>query len=362
VHPVLGRKRLLAPYLAMWVLVGGLLAAMLVALAGLRWPPALAASLPLAFVYAFVCLSAWYVSRGMPLDTTTAPRVVASALAAAVLSSIGWLVIARTWVGTLVGRGWIRPGRDDAGLEALIFGLGVVLYLLSLAVSYLLGTVEAAQETERRALHVQVLAREAELRALRAQIDPHFLFNSLQSISALTAADPGAARRMCLLLAEFLRESLALGSLDRITLARELKLVEGFLAVERVRFGERLTVSVDAGGAGECLVPLLLLQPLVENAVTHGIAHVLDGGTIRVTAARREGDLTLIVENPCDPARPRGRGAGVGVANVRARLAAVHGEEARLAASEQDGRWRVTLVLPAETAAIEETVRETVEQ
>ena len=351
-HPVLGRKRLLAPYLALWVLVGGLLAAMLVALAGLRWPPALGVSLPLAFVYAFVCLSAWYVSRGMPLATTTAPRVVATALAAAILSSIGWLVIGRTWVGALLSRGWIRPGRDEApGLEALIFGLGVVLYLLSLAVSYLLGTVEAAQEVERRALRVQVLAREAELRALRAQIDPHFLFNSLQSISALTGVDPAAARRMCLLLAEFLRESLALGSLDRISLSRELKLVEGFLAVERVRFGQRLAVDVDAGEAGECLVPPLLLQPLVENAVTHGIAHVLDGGTFRVSASRTEAELTVVVENPCDPARPRGRGAGVGVANVRARLAAVHGDEARLAASEQDGRWRVLVVLPAETAA-----------
>ena len=359
-HPVLGRKRLLAPYLAMWVLVGGLLAAMLVALAGLRWPPALAASLPLAFVYAFVCLSAWYVSRGMPLATTTAARVVASALAAAILSSIGWLVIARTWVGTLVSRGWIRPDRTDApGLEALIFGLGVVLYLLSLAVSYLLGTVEAAQEAERRALRVQVFAREAELRALRAQIDPHFLFNSLQSISALTGVDPAAARRMCLLLAEFLRESLALGSLDRITLARELKLVQGFLAVERVRFGERLAVDVDAGGAGACLVPPLLLQPLVENAVTHGIAHVLDGGTIRVTASRTDAELTVVVENPCDPARPRGRGAGVGLANVRARLAAVHGDDASLTPSEQDGRWRVMLVLPADIAAapvVQETV------
>jgi sensor histidine kinase YesM len=360
VHPVLGRRRLLAPYLAMWVLVGGLLAAMLVALAGLRWPPALTAALPLAFVYAFVCLSAWYVSRGMPLATTTAPRVVTSALAAAVLSSIGWLLIARTWVGTLVSRGWIRPGRDDApGLEPLMFGLGFVLYLLSLAVSYLLGTVEAAQEAERRALRVQVLAREAELRALRAQIDPHFLFNSLQSISALTGVDPAAARRMCLLLAEFLRESLALGSLDRITLARELKLVQGFLAVEQVRFGERLAVDVDAGGAGECLVPPLLLQPLVENAVTHGIAHVLDGGTIRVIASRTDAELTVVVENPCDPARPRGRGAGVGLANVRARLAAVHGDDASLTPSEQDGRWRVMLVLPADIAAaplVQETV------
>ena len=93
---------------------------------------------------------------------------------------------------------------------------------------------------------VQVLAREAELRSLRAQLDPHFLFNCLHSISALTTADPPAARRMCLLLAEFLRETLALGAERRITIARELKLVDRFLSVERIRFGDRLDVDLSA--------------------------------------------------------------------------------------------------------------------
>jgi LytS/YehU family sensor histidine kinase len=239
-------------------------------------------------------------------------------------------------------------GSGAAGLDALVFSLGVLLYLLSLAVSYLLAGFEELRETERRRLQLQVLSREAELRSLRAQIDPHFLFNSLHSISALTGSDPAAARRMCLLLADFLRDSLALGGEERITLERELALVERFLAIERVRFGSRLQVEIDGRDAARCLVPPLLLQPIVENAVTHGIAHVLDGGTIRVAAAQRARRLTILVENPCDADRPRGRGAGVGLANVRARLGALHGADARVDATEQNGLWRVELTMPVE--------------
>ena len=147
----------------------------------------------------------------------------------------------------LARRGWLSmPSRGFAGVDTLLLGFGLLLYLLSLAVSYLLAAFELSREAERRALRGQVLAREAELRLLRAQIDPHFLFNSLHSISALTGSDPAAARRMCLLLADFLRESLVLGAQDRITLDRELGLVERFLAVERVRFGDRLAGDITA--------------------------------------------------------------------------------------------------------------------
>jgi LytS/YehU family sensor histidine kinase len=288
----------------------------------------------------------------MPLVGTGAPRILATAMTAAILSGIGWLLVARAWMSALLARGWVRSNGGEApGLAALVFGLGVLLYLLAIAISYVLAVFEERRENERRALQVQVSAREAELRSLRAQIDPHFLFNSLHSISALTATDPGAARRMCLLLAEFLRESLSLGSENRIPLDRELKLVERFLAVEQVRFGPRLTVEITAGEAGGCLVPPLLLQPLVENAVTHGIAHMLEGGNLRVAASRTEQRLTVVIENPCDPDRPRGRGTGVGLTNVRARLDALHGHEARMHVRETDGLWRVELIMPIEGVA-----------
>jgi LytS/YehU family sensor histidine kinase len=207
---------------------------------------------------------------------------------------------------------------------------------------------ESSREAERRALQFEIASREAELRALRAQLHPHFLFNSLNSINALIAARPEEARRLCVRLADFLRRSLALGAREAIPLAEELDLALQLLAIEKTRFGERLCHELGVeDDARACPVPPLLLQPLVENAVTHGIAHVLEGGTIRVAASRGARRLTILVENPCDADRPRGRGAGVGIANVRARLGALHGTEARLDATEQNGLWRVELTMPA---------------
>jgi len=346
-HPILARSGRLALYFALWIAIGVLLAVLLSVQVGLHWPQATLLALPLATLYAFVCLSAWYVSRGMPLAATGAIQIVATALTASSIASAMWVLAARLWADWLAQRGILPPLERAAGAYALLSALGLLLYLLSLSISYLAAIFERTRETERRELQVQVLAREAELRMLRAQIDPHFLFNCLHSISALTASNAGAARQMCVLLADFLRESLAVGVEDRITLARELGLVSRFLAVERVRFGERLKDAIEVTAeARSCLVPPLLLQPLVENAVTHGIAHLLDGGTVHVSAMRVGGRLEVAVENACDPDRPRRGGGGVGLANVQARLTALHGTDARFSAGEAGGVWRVEMIMP----------------
>jgi LytS/YehU family sensor histidine kinase len=137
--------------------------------------------------------------------------------------------------------------------------------------------VGASQAAERRALQFEISSREAELRALRAQIHPHFLFNSLNSINALIAARPEEARKLCVRLGDFLRASLTLGPREAIPLSQELALAEQLLSIEKVRFGERLSHTTRADDdARACTVPPLLLQPLVENAVTHGIAQRID--------------------------------------------------------------------------------------
>ena len=111
---------------------------------------------------------------------------------------------------------------------------------------------------------------------------------------------------MTILLGDFLRESLSLGAAERIPLARELALAQKYLEIERVRLGDRLQVAIDGGDAGDCLVPPLLLQPIVENAVTHGVAHVLEGGTVHGhVRAAPPSRLTIVVENPADADRPR---------------------------------------------------------
>lgn len=347
-HPILGRPRRLAAYIAIWIPLGVLLAGLLAAQGALGWGDALLVAVPLSIAYAFLSLSAWYVTGGSPVDRVGPVRVAATAVTSAFLSSAVWLLLARGWMGLIVS----MTGRADVAGSFRIgaptfFAFGFLLYLLAMAVSYLAAGFAVSRTAERRGLELQVLAREAELRALRSQIDPHFLFNSLQSISALTTIDAAAARRMCLLLADFLRDTLALGSRQQIPLSSELALVRRFLAVEQVRFGDRLTVDVEAAPeTADHGVPPLLLQPLVENAVTHGVAHMLEGGTVRIRAVTQANTVVITVENPCDPHRPAGRGTGLGLRNVRQRLQSVYADEGLLKTEESDGRFMVRLELP----------------
>jgi hypothetical protein len=351
-HPILARPGRLAAYIAIWVPLGGLLAGLLALQGMFGWIDAVLVAVPLSISYGFLCLSAWYVTGGSPVERAGGLRVGVTAIAASFLSSALWLLMARVWLALIASLG--DRGEITAGFRAAaptLFAFGFLLYLLAMAVSYLAAAFAVSRDAERRGLELQVLAREAELRALRAQLDPHFLFNSLQSISALTTVEPAAARRMCLLLAEFLRETLALGARDRISLSSELALVRKFLSVEQVRFGERLQVDIDAGAAGEEAVPPLLLQPLAENAVTHGVAHLLEGGTVRIRAERRVAALVITVDNPSDRDRPAGRGTGLGLRNVRERLASAYGADAFLTAEERDGRFVVKVEIPMPDAA-----------
>lgn len=233
---------------------------------------------------------------------------------------------------------------------ALMCGLGVILYGLMALAYYLAIELERVRQSERRELEARVMAQDAELRMLRTQIDPHFLFNSLNSISALTSINPAGARAMTLRLADFFRHSLGLEAHRKVTLDAEVALARHFLAIEQVRFGERLALALQVSPeAGACLLPPMILQPLVENAVKHGIGNLTEGGTVRIVAARAGSQLRLAVENDIDADLPAAPGSGIGLANVRQRLAAAYDAEATVHWSRRDGLFRVELTLPAET-------------
>jgi len=304
---------------------------------------------PLTLVFASMCLSAWWVCRANPLTTTPVSRLAGSTAGAAVQAGAVWVGLAALWAAFLSARLHVGPDRAGIGRDlVVVFAAGVVLYGQSIVAHYFLLAFEGARDSERRVMASQVNAREAELRALRAQLDPHFLFNSLNSISALTGPDPEAARRMCQLLGDFLRSSLALGARDRVAFAEELALAERYLAIEQVRFGARLAVEKQIEpGAERCLVPPLLIQPLIENAVKHGVADRVEGGTVRIAARRHGPALEIAIENPRDPEAPPRRGGGLGLENVRRRLVALDPRGAGLEAVREPERFRVLLRLPA---------------
>lgn len=295
--------------------------------------------------------AAIFSCRTAPLSRTPVWRVLLIHITAAVVLTTFWIV-----VGSIVARqmdaisGWAGTYNEFQRKTVLLYTSGEFYYLLSVAVQYALIAQKASQEAQERATESSVRAREAELSALKAQINPHFLYNSLNSISALTSIDPARAREMCVSLADFLRLTLGMGEKEVIPLKEELELLEKYCAIEKVRFGERLTVKEEIQEeARECLLPPLLLQPLFENAVVHGIAQMPEGGWIRVKAARNGGRMSLAVENSWDPEAGSSRKNGVGLKNVQRRLEARYGKDAQLQASAEDEVFRVDLSFPAET-------------
>ena len=317
------------------------------------WSTALALAIPMQVFYAFIALSALWVCRRNPIRDGAVWAAVGAQFIAALQAAAVWVALG-AFASAAIARWLYAPLPREATFRdlGLLFAAGIPLYFLSASAHYLYLAIEASHAAERRILETQVTAREAELRALRAQLNPHFLFNSLNSINALVGADPEGARRMCEGLGDFLRRTLVLGARDSVTLGEELALVERYLGIEQVRFGERLRVDrAVAADATACRVPPLLLQPLVENAVKHGIQDCLEGGTIRIAAHREGALLRVVVENPVDPDAPSRRGEGVGLENVKRRLEVFGARDAQLVATRTDDRFRITLTLPAHTDA-----------
>src|SRR5215468_4886421 len=333
-----------------WVGVAVVLIPALATLGDLSWINSTALGVPLALFSLFIPLAAGFVCKFTPLDRSVLWRTVLTHVMAAQVLSFLWTLIAGPFARAL---SYIPQFRGlDKQFSAdlwIVYVTGSLVYLMSIAFHYVVIAQEAARAVELRAVQTSMLARDAELRALRAQINPHFLFNSLNSISALTSIDPARAREMCLLLSDFLRLTLGMGEKHVIRFSEELDLLEKFMAIEKVRFGERLHMEENIQEeAKRCQIPALLLQPLLENAVSHGIASMADGGQIRLQAQVQDGRLGIVVENDRDDEAPPRRKSGVGLKNVRSRLEARYGKDATFRIEPSEERFRVSMTLPAE--------------
>ena len=373
-HPLFKRSRL-GLYLLGWIPVAAILVFLTKPGATLSLLESSIVVFPLCLVYAFMCLSAWYVAKSGPtrqaVDATApevgrqrewskfpdialrAPliRLTTRNAAATLLVSFLWVGLARVWVA-LLSRAPAFPNLDQrfAPHLGLLFGTGIVIYALAIARCYVILSLEATREAEARVLESNILARDAELKALKAQINPHFLFNSLNSISALTSIDAARARDMCVLLGDFLRLTLGLGEKTSVRFSEELDLLQKYMTIEKVRFGARLTMLEEIEeDSKSCLLPPLLLQPLVENAVKHGIACLPEGGHVRLAAQRQNGRLAILVENSWDPDSPPRRSGGLGLKNVQMRLEARYGKDASLRVNNEGELFQVSLSLPAES-------------
>ncbi|MBS0374589.1 MAG: histidine kinase [Proteobacteria bacterium] len=238
-----------------------------------------------------------------------------------------------------------------AVLRALVIAANWASVYLAWCTLYLaVLAVRARQLAEARTLELARALQAAELRFLKSQLNPHFLFNALNAVRALIAEEPVRAQGAVTQLARILRYALSSGQHDLVTFDQELAITEDYLGLEALRLDDRLTVERRIEpGLGDLPVPVMLLQLLVENAVKHGIAELPGGGTLRIRAVRENGALLLEVENPRPTVARAATHESVGIENARTRLELLFGPGASLTLDLADpGRAlaRASLPLP----------------
>ena len=239
------------------------------------------------------------------------------------------------------------------------FGPDILIYLVTMSACVAFAHYRKSQERERRAIELEARLAQAKLQALRMQINPHFLFNTLNAVSTLVHTSPQTADDMITDLSELFRGSLESSDEQEIPLGRELELLGRYLALEQRRFGERLSVEQKiAPGIFDALVPTLILQPLVENAIRHGIEPQKCGGKIAICGRRDGGHTILSVSDngkkPVDfsQAGSKSPGRGIGLSNTQARLQQLYGNEQSLAVGQGElGGWMVEIQLPFRSAS-----------
>jgi two-component system, LytTR family, sensor kinase len=277
------------------------------------------------------------LARRLPWPHPMRPSFVAIHLAAAGLFAATWVLLNSVLASLL--RGAIVFVVGGAGLGPFLV-LGVWLYVM------IAGVVYAAQATERAA-RVEAIAARSQLAALRAQLQPHFLFNALHTVVHLIPREPRRAAQAAEQIAGLLRTTLEQES-DVVSLATEWAFVERYLEIERVRFEDRMQVQADLPREALALqLPSFALQTLVENAVRHGVAPRVEPTQVTVTARAAGGRLTLSVRDTGMGGRPEEIAAGTGLKRLRERLAVLYGKRARLElASPPGGGFEATLEIP----------------
>jgi two-component system LytT family sensor kinase len=295
-------------------------------------------------LYAALTPIVFRASRRFPLQRGRLAQTVALHIAGALLMCIAW-----AGFGTLLRLVVFHPPEGFTAAKllrqfvgwvftTLPFGTGV--YFALVGIEHALFFMAQARERETQAARLAVQLSEARLGALRMQLNPHFLFNSLNAITVLVRdQNTAAASRMLELLSDVLRQVLRSEPGHETTLANELEFVGRYLEIEQVRFSDRLRPQVEVDPAiGNAAVPRFILQPLVENALRHGIARRADAGLLHVSARREGPDLVLAVRDD-GPGLPAGalESAGVGLSNTRARLAALYGDRGTLEVFNAEG-------------------------
>lgn len=297
-------------------------------------------------IYSGISLMLWYPFRYFN-HTVTKPGVLISNLVASGVITVALWAIVTKFLTTVI---FPQENNYQAYWDATFpyrIGTGVFIYGLLILTYYLFVSLNNLGEKNAREARLESLVKETELKMLRSQINPHFLFNSLNSISSLTITDPEKARIMVIKLSEFMRYALSRKDEQPVTLQSELDNLSLYLDIEKVRFGNKLiTEEMVSDECRSVLLPVMLLQPLYENAVKHGVYESTESVKITTKAEIKNGYLNLVINNNFDPESSPLKGTGTGLINVSRRLELFYGNRGSITTKKDDGIFTVQIFIP----------------
>lgn len=297
-------------------------------------------------LFAAISLVIWYPVRyGNPRGRISVRSVATYAATGLILIPL-WMLVGFAILRSLV------PADDDYFYFLNVsfitrVATGVLFYGAVLLIYHLFIYSRQLQERRLNESRLNLLVKESELNVLRSQLNPHFLFNSLNSVSSLTLSDPEKARDMIIKLSEFLRYALRYEQQDKTRLPEELRNIGLYLEIEKTRFGEKLKFSRDVSGdCTDALIPNMILQPLFENSIKHGVYESTRPISILLRCRCAPDVLEISIRNNFDPEQVSTGGAGIGLRNVRNRMKLIYGRDDLVTIEKNDRTFEVKLIIP----------------
>jgi sensor histidine kinase YesM len=346
-HPILSNKVRLIIWWLVWVFLALGQSLLFYYAFGSFIGISLVDSLVSLLLYSGIGLSLWYPFRFFNSGDTKTTVIITNLVASGAISIVLWILLTKFTMTTVIPEQNNYPAYWAATFPYRI-GSGVFIYGLIIMTYYLFESLSNLSDKNAKEAKLESLVKETELKMLRSQINPHFLFNSLNSISSLTITDPEKARDMVVKLSEFMRYALSRKDEQPVTLQNELENLRLYLDIEKVRFGDKLTTeeTIETG----CLdfkIPVMLLQPLYENAVKHGVYESTESVKIMTSVKKIEGYLEIVISNNYDSNPSQKRGTGTGILNVSRRLELFYGNKASIKTAKENGLYTVTIYIPA---------------
>jgi two-component system LytT family sensor kinase len=340
------RNRTQIIYIALWIMVVIIHFFILYFTYHLRPQAAFLDSFVFNLLYALLGLGLWFMVRFSDLRKKAIIEIIGYHLTGCTVTVLIWYELGYLLLSQLLRNDTFYTTFLNSSTAMRIFS-GILYYALLVSIYYLLINLRELKEKMEKEATLTALLKEAQLNMLRSQIRPHFLFNSLNSISSLTMTNPGKAQEMVIKLSEFMRYSLSFQDTLMSILEKELYHIDLYLEIEKVRFGDRLKVEKNiTENSMAWRIPAMILQPVIENAVKYGVYESTGLSTISISAIPDGGYLMVTIRNNFDPAGMARKGTGTGLKNIEGRLLAIYNRNDLMKITKTETTFELELKFP----------------